>query len=881
MSEVDLLQDYRTIYQTILGPITNDQYSDVSLENLTANQINIFTTRISETQDNLNNATLAFNYINSIKTVLSDLSNLPTGQDDEEDLDYDEKSKLQLKEETIKRKRRSLRLLQLSLILIFGGLGMFILIKTFRNFSKNRKSQIKIKNANSLIEHNEEKQAVYYSLIDNICYSLVLFYIVYLVRFNFKYYIELINLEYDNYKSVKNIEIKNIHSSLTDIKSIVDKIVCIRKSNCGNSSSSTTTSTEAGEKAMTEYYNTRGSLASYIIIFNDNYLKLDKALIDNKLAKEEKIQDINVIFNNYKDIIYKENNRFDNIVVDNEKHVVCLMNILLYKGNNDNVSEDIVCNLNNSDGLRGLIEKNKINPSADADANPDDADAGGGADDADADADDADADADAGGGADADAGGGADEAFEADATNTVMLNGLENIGVDAADGLYELFTGNTLDESNKFELLNNPLFNVILNIFKMKIYKYNIKKHDFIVYIYSHFENMDLEKNNITEIGKFDIINNYKTIINIIYSEYETYKKLQVTNKNIPRYQISLNKFNEIVEHSTIQNIKDTNTLLLETKKKLEYFKKLHGGQIYNDIRKEQRFNKSLEYFTYLSLFITILQLIKVIYTKKFKDDFVEDAIDVTKYISFALLFNAIVLSYWYRKTTNTDYSEMLIRNNDNIFKDELDILNKHLEEVITIKGIGTNTGEELTTLLNKYNISKGTNNNEVIYSQNIGGQYIILEERDVKNMVYEDYYVQLTRVIHIHECCSFLTRKKKIPVFPWTDFTVNLIFYIIIFLIVFNIFLINDDLNPFAIVNNLKNRLLVNRTDIGKLKNIIDTKKISLKLDSNLQQKGGEYKAEVFKQKNLVNLLVIYLSLLYTYKIYESTFNYNDNLFK
>ena len=415
----------------------------------------------------------------------------------------------------------------------------------------------------------------------------------------------------------------------------------------------------------------------------------------------------------------------------------------------------------------------------------------------------------------------------------------------------------------------------------MKIYKYNIKKHDFIVYIYSHFENMDLKKNNITEIGKFDIINNYKTIINIIYSEYETYKKLQVTNKNIPRHQISLNKFNEIVEHSTIQNIKDTNTLLLETKKKLEYFKKLHGGQIYNDIRKEQRFNRSLEYFTYLSLFITILQLIKVIYTKKFKDDFVEDAIDVTKYISFALLFNAIVLSYWYRKTTNTDYSEMLIRNNDNIFKDELDKLNKHLEEVITIKGMGTNTDEELRTLLNKYNISKTTNNNEVIYSQNIGGQYIILEERDVKNMVYEDYYVQLTRVIHIHECCSFLTRKKKIPVFPWTDFTVNLIFYIIIFLIVFNIFLINDDLNPFAIVNNLKNRLLVNKTDIGKLKNIIDTKKISLKLDSNLQQKGGEYKAEVFKQKNLVNLLVIYLSLLYTYKIYESTFNYNDNLFK
>ena len=398
---------------------------------------------------------------------------------------------------------------------------MFILIKTFRNFSKNRKKSKTddINSVNSLIKYNEEKQAVYYSLIDNICYSLVLFYIVYLIRFNFKYYIELINLEYDNYKSVKNIEIKNIHSALTNIKTIVDKIICIKNNSCGDSSSSTTSTTVP--TAMEEYYNKRGSLASYIIIFNDNYLKLDKALIDNKLAKEEKIQDINVIFNNYKDIIYKQNNKFDNIVVDNEKHVVCLMNILLYKGVNDNVSEDIVCNLNNSDGLIGLIEKNKIN------------------------IDD-----------------------EADGTNTVIFNGLENIGIDAADSLYELFTGNTLDESNKFELLNNPLFNVILNIFKMKIYKYNIKKHDFIVYIYSHFENMDL-KNNITEIGKFDIINNYKTIINIIYSEYETYKKLQVTNKNIPRHQISLNKFNEIVEHSTIQNIKDTNTLLLETKKEI------------------------------------------------------------------------------------------------------------------------------------------------------------------------------------------------------------------------------------------------------------------------------------------------------------------------
>ena len=306
----------------------------------------------------------------------------------------------------------------------------------------------------------------------------------------------------------------------------------------------------------------------------------------------------------------------------------------------------------------------------------------------------------------------------------------------------------------------------------------------------------------------------------------------------------------------------------------------MHGNQIYNDIKKEQRFNKSLEYFTYLSLFITILQLIKVIYTKKFKNDLIEDVIDVTKYMSFTLLFNSIIMSYWYRKTTNTDYSEMLIKNNDNKFRSELDKLNNNLLDVINIKNLNVDS-VELTTLLNKYNINKETNdNNENIYFQNIGDQYIILDERDVKNMVYEDYYVQLTKVIHIHECCSFLTKKNKIPVFPWTDFTVNLIFYIIIFLIIFNVFLINDELNPFKLVNNLKSRLLVNKTDIGKLNKIINDKKISLTLNNNYLQ-GGEYKTEIFKQKNLVNLLVIYLSLLYTYKIYESTFNYNENLFK
>ena len=130
MSRVIRLQ---TIYQEILDPI-KEANPDILLEKLTANQINEFTAQISEGKDDLDSATKALSYITNIQNILVNLGDLPTGQDDEEDLDYDEKSKLQLKEETIKRKRRSLKLLQLSLILIFGGLGMFILIKTFKFF---------------------------------------------------------------------------------------------------------------------------------------------------------------------------------------------------------------------------------------------------------------------------------------------------------------------------------------------------------------------------------------------------------------------------------------------------------------------------------------------------------------------------------------------------------------------------------------------------------------------------------------------------------------------------------------------------------------------------------------------------------------------------
>ena len=821
MSSVDLLEDYKILYDTIFDDIKNQNTGLDLLNNLKEDNVKDYLNSLREDIDTDSNSnpknSTAYNYVNNISEQIIEIPSNNQSNDEDDD---ETKTKFEIKAQTIKRKKRTLTLLKMMLMGIFGGLGIYIIFKTFRNNKgiKNENSFINdIKttpeNITKFRNFKENKKTMRYSQIDNLSYGLVLLYIAYVIHYNFKYYIELVNIEYNQHLDIKNREIRKITSSLKNLKDSIKEINC-------NTTNSTT-----GNEFKEDIFNDGiiNIISQNITSFNKYYNLLSISSLDNRLSKENKIKDINIIFNNYKDTVYKQNNKFDNIIVDNEKNIVCLMNIILYLEEPDTINETIVCNLNNSGGLKGFIVMQKNAQS-----------------------------------------------------NSKFLNGIENIDENQANILYDKITSDILDESNKFELMNMDLFKVIVNLFKIKIYKYNIKKHDFVLYIYSHFENMNLENNNIN-ISKFDIINNYKTIINIIYSEYDTYKKIKVTNKNIPRHQIDLNKFNEIINQTPLLEIEENNKLLLNTIAKINEFKDIHGKEIYNDINKEKKFNKSIEYLVYLSIFITFLQVYKLSYSNDFKENFVEDAIDLTKYLAIALLFNSVVLSYWYKMNTNTDYNEMVIHNSDNIFLKELSSLNEKMRNVEIIKTLDTPTNE-LNNLLNEKNIIVSSNvNGDKIYVQNMGEEKMILENVDVKNIIYEDYYVQLTKVIHIHECCTFLSGERKIPVFPWTDFTINLLFYIIIFLIVFNIFFINDDLNPFTIITNLKSRLLVNRTSRKKLEE-------AFKNVSSNKVGGGaadKYKNEIFKQKNLINLLVIYLCLLYTYKIYESTYNYNANLFK
>jgi hypothetical protein len=493
MTSVDLLGDYYNIYFAIIDPIkehhSTNLNTDIDLNNLDSNHIKTYLdylyNQTTDSSDSSNiETTIIYSYIDSISRYLDNntlLLNNDNNQEDE-DMDEEDKSKLQLKEENFKKKKKSLKILQIFLSIIFGGLGLFILTKTISTLSSGLKNSNTVNSVQTFIENKNNKTNLVFSSLNNISFVLILFYIVYLIVFNFEYYIKLVDVEFEKYDDVKNKEIRKINTSLIMIKTLINDVKCNDTINNfkGTFDDSINTFTEN------------------IKAFNKNYLALSDSLLDNRLAKEDKIKDINILFNNYKDTVYTQNNKFGNITVDNEKHIVCLLNILLYLDNVEGINEDIVCSFNNSEGLKGLIRTqkkleqgelpNEEQPAPEGgDVPPDESAETGG---------DVPPEGSAETGGDVAPEGSAetsgDTTTEPFAEN--IFNGFENISTDDADVLYFKITESVLNESNKFELMNMKLFKIIVNMFKIKIHKYDIKKHEFVAYIYSHFENLDLKK---------------------------------------------------------------------------------------------------------------------------------------------------------------------------------------------------------------------------------------------------------------------------------------------------------------------------------------------------------------------------------------------------
>jgi len=592
--------------------------------------------------------------------------------------------------------------------------------------------------------------------------------------------------EYNKIESIGNNIDTSINTNLTSLKTQLDNM-------------------DLDNITGNNYTDNIGNISGYLNTFNKDYIKEKEQLTNNKLVKEKKLNEINHLFTDFKHIIYKQENNFKDVIVDNSTQIHCLMNLIINRKECSNEIEAIKCSLNNKCGIEGLIDVNS----------------------------------------------------KSGFNNNIgdILKSSEEIDI-----FFNKLKKETFNKNIKYDLNNLTIFKVIKNIFVSKIYLNEIDKHEFVKYIYDHFDKIDLKKENI-EISKFNIISNYKTFINIIYNDYEIYKKTKNKN-NTGKIGNIVNKstFNNIIKYYNTEELEDIRQKLIHNIHEIEIFKNIYKDEIFNDINSSLNSNKYIKYASYFLIAISIIEFIK--YTILGASDDGEGDLDsivllsskILRNLSLIVLLNIILFSYWYKKEAYLEVQKLIITDNNNTFSKNLKDLQNKLKNMISVKKIKEydDNSAELEVLLNIYNIKSDTKNDKRIFSkQNSGDNYTILDEDDIVNIVTEDFYNSLKEVMGIYECCSFLNKNTKVILFPWTDFTINIIFIAIIFAVF----------------------MLAYPHLQKKLK---DLKKKLNQGDGSQAGGGPEEDGEI-----ILNMVVFILAFYYTYNIYWSTMEHQKNLYR
>jgi len=514
--------------------------------------------------------------------------------------------------------------------------------------------------------------------------------------------------------------------------------------------------------------NNISNISTKLHTFITEYKEAEDQTNNNKLMKEKKIKDINHLFTDFKHIIYKQENNFKDVIIDNSTQIHCLMNLIINRKKCSDEIEAIKCSLNNKCGIEGLIDVN---------------------------------------------------------SKSGFNNNTENMSItdDEIDIFFNKIKKETFNKNSKYELNNLYIFKVIKNIFISKIYHNEIEKSEFIKFIYNHFDKVNLKDENI-EINKFDIILNYKSIINIIYSDYEIYKKTENKDKHKKIGNIiSKSRFNHILKYYTTDQLKELDTKLKDTITKIDTFKRTFEHEIYEDIESQKNTNQYINDFSKLIISISVIdfacylfeQLSKIATnnsnknnntaTKITPEDTTIIVLETVRRLSFIILVNMIIFSYHYKIKSITDIQELIIKNNNDVFSTNLENLREKMNNMIIIKNIDDyeNKQDELDSVLQIYSIESDTKNDKRIFSRyNSGNNYTILDEDDITNIVIEDFYNNLIEVMRLYECCSFLNRNPKVPIFPWTEFTINIIFVAITLLVATQLLI---SFNPMDLIEKIK----------------------------------------------------------------------------
>jgi hypothetical protein len=528
-----------------------------------------------------------------------------------------------------------------------------------------------------------------------------------------------------------------------------------------------------------------GNLYSFIT----NFKKVNKEnLTNNNYTKNNKIKKMNEFFTEMKQIILINDNKFNNVLVDNHSQIICLMKLLLHQKQDSmsqNEKDNKNCSIGIDEGFEGLLEYNK---------------------------------------------GANNNGIE----STFYEIDNSNIKESVSD-FYKKIKTEVIDTSYKNTLGNNEVFKTICNIFIVRIKYYNLKKIDFIKYIYKYFS---YHKEEEGKLSKLEIINNYKSLINIIYERYELWSNINNKKEYLVSNIISKSRFIQIMNKYETTDIKNLIEKLDETIDDIQDYKHIYREDILDDIKIKHNHDTRLKKLFYVVFISSILQLIGFLttgyvfppnnanVTPKQKEKTTKVVLKNLTLISILLFFNILLFSNWFKSSANTAFERATILDSNNKFLDKLHELHKGLD---LLKQVKDDPSSSSSSLVSEYNIySYSETDKKYYYKKNSDNNYTILDKTDVNNFVIEDLYLKMSDILRLHACCSFLKEQDKKVVLPYHEIVTNFLLILVTITVIF--YLISDpSINPFDIFN----RLITNKK--------IRDRKIKKMLEEKTKQKGGE----------------------------------------
>jgi hypothetical protein len=580
----------------------------------------------------------------------------------------------------------------------------------------------------------------------------------------------------------------------------------------------------------------------------------NKNLTNNRYSKNQKIKSMNEFFDEIKQIVLINDNKFTDIVIDNQDQVICLMKLITHEGNNEGTDclndNTTVCQLNVDCGFRGVMENQYLKYR---------------------------------------------NVIEDDVVNkNNFKNGLDEI-IDASDSKITDFFNNiqtkVIDSSIQFSIKNSPVFKIINNIFILKIKYYGITKIQFFKYIYKYFSNYKSNNN----VNKQDMINNYKTLINMIYENYTTYDNINHNNKYLANNLISKHRFSEIINKYNTDELSRMILKLEKTIKEIEDFKNIYKEDINQEIEIHKKQNKNF-FNLFVVIFLSsimksigfILQLLEDEDCNKNenkKTTFTIQVLKILTIVTLVILLNSIIYSYWFKKSVDIKFKESIILDSNNKFTTKLHDMHKYLKYVNEIKKLDINNVDTLINIFDKFNIkylkydNPDTNTKVLLFSKyNSGDNYTILHKNDLSNIINEQLYFKINDVIKLYECCSFLKEAEKKVILPYQEISLNIIF-IIITIVVFMYIFSDSTLNPIYLFDNIINT----RKELF-LYGEINTNRLRYNI-KKIKQTGG-YNDDIGMNLrgstlNIIYIVIIYLSIKFIELLYTSNIEYEKSLYQ